>query len=44
MARPVLDGKMGPAILAKELLLMVIRPPEIISSAGGAEEQVAREE
>jgi hypothetical protein len=44
MARPVLDGKMGPAILAKELLLMVIRPPEIISSAGGAEEQVTREE
>ena len=44
MARPVLDGKMGTAILAKELLLMVIRPPEIISSAGGAEEQVTREE
>ena len=43
-ARPVLDGKMGPAIPAKELLLMVIRPPEIISSAGGAEERVARED
>lgn len=44
MARPVLDGKMGPEILAKELLVMVIRPPEIISSAGGTEEQVARED
>lgn len=44
MARPVLDGKMGPAILAKELLLMVIRPLEIISSAGGAEEQLGRED
>ena len=44
MARPVLDGKMGSEILAKELLLMVIRPPEIISSADGAAEQVAREE
>jgi hypothetical protein len=44
MARPVLDGKMGPAIPVKELLLMVIRPPEIISSAGGAEERVARED
>lgn len=44
MARPVREGKMGPAILAKEILLTVVRPPDVITSAGSPEQTTGRED